>query len=74
MVALASAVLADLLRGDFDLCEQIACPLLVKPPNCIPSTCARLDAERMRRGAVYMIRRDGDEADFVALLTRVRKA
>ena len=73
MVALASAELIDLLHGDFDLCEQIACPLLVKPPDCIHATCARLDAERMRRGAVYMIRSD-EEADFVALLPRVRKA
>jgi hypothetical protein len=67
---LASAVLADLLHGDFDLCEQIACPLLVKPPDCDPATCATLDTERRRRGAVYMIR--GDGADFVALLPRVK--
>ena len=62
----------DLLHGDFDLCEQINCPLLVKPPDCIPSMCVRLDVERRRRGAVYLIR--GEEADFVALLPRVRKA
>jgi hypothetical protein len=73
VVALASGELIDLLHGDFDLCEQIACPLLVKPPDCIPATCARLDTERKRRGAIYMIRRDGEEADFVAMLRRRAK-
>ena len=61
----------DLLRGDFALCEQINCPLLVKPPDCEPATCARLDAERMRRGAIYLIDAE-DRKQFVALLPRVK--
>ena len=60
----------DVLHGDFDLCEQMGCPTLVKPPNCDPKTCARLDAGRMSRGAIYLIRPDGEQADFVAMLPR----
>ena len=62
----------DLQHGEYDLCEQMQCPLLLKPDGCIPSECKRLDVERMRRGAIYMIRPDGDQADFVGLLPTIR--
>jgi hypothetical protein len=58
----------DMQHGEFDLCEQMKCPALVKRADCEPKKCARLDAERMRVGAIYLIRPDGEEADFVAML------
>jgi hypothetical protein len=58
----------DLHHGELDLCQQMECPMLVKPAGCMPSQCERLDTERKRRGAIYLIRPDGEEADFVAML------
>jgi len=60
----------DLQHGEHDLCEQMQCPLLLRPNDCIPDQCARLDAERKRSGAIYLIRPDGEGADFVAMLKR----
>ena len=64
--------MVDLQHGEFDLCEQMRCPRLIKPPDCIPAKCKRLDDERKRQGAIYLIRPDGEEADFVAMLPRHR--
>ena len=60
----------DLQHGAFDFCAQMRCPLLVKPENCKPDECAHLDDERKRLGSIYMIRPDGEEEDFVAMLPR----
>lgn len=70
MLASESTDWADLQHGEFDLCEQMLCPLLVKPERCRPETCAPLDAERKRRGAIYLIRPDGEGADFVTMLRK----
>jgi hypothetical protein len=63
----------DLFRGELDLCADMRCPTLVKPPGCTPAQCKRLDDERKRRGAIYLIRPDGTDADFVGLLPRIKK-
>jgi len=71
----AAAGLIDLqFGGEFDLCIDMRCPRLVKPPGCDPATCAQLMIERKRRGAVYMVRADGEGEDFLGLLPRVRRA
>lgn len=53
---------------DFDLCADMKCPLIIKPLDCIPSQCKRLDDKRKQVGAIYMVRPDGEESDFVAML------
>jgi hypothetical protein len=63
----------DLQHGEHDLCEQMKCPLLLKPADCIPSQCKRLDEERRRVGSIYLIRPDGEEADFVAMLPGTKR-
>ena len=62
----------NLQHGAFDYCQQMKCPTLLKSPDCNPDTCERLDEERKRRGAIYMVRPDGENADFVGLLPSVR--
>ena len=63
----------DLQHGAFDFCQQMQCPALIKPEDCDPRDCVRLDAERMRLGAIYLLRQEpSDEADFVTMLPGVR--
>ena len=63
----------DLQHGAFDFCHQMQCPMLVKPEDCVPDQCARLDAERMRLGSIYLIRADGTDADFVTMLPGIKR-
>jgi hypothetical protein len=62
----------DLQHGAFDFCSQMKCPMLLKHDDCIPDQCVRLDEERMRAGAIYLVRPDGDSADFLGLLPGIK--
>jgi len=58
-----------------DLCEDMECIFLVRQEQCRDSaTCPRLDAQRMQRGSIYLVRPDGDAADFVGMLPRRRRS
>jgi hypothetical protein len=58
---------------DAELCDDMGCPFFVKQERCQgPESCPRIDGERKRRGAVYML--DGDDREhFLGLLPRTKR-